>query len=274
MGRAPPDLIFFMLIRTSRRAPPARTAGLAKALSFFSMEPPSAASAGDGEWAARRRAVLRDAIAVGVSTGAYGLSFGAVSSAAGLSLAQTAALSLLMFTGASQFALVGVLAGGGGALAAAATATLLGARNAFYGLRLTSLLGVTGPKRLLAAHLVIDESTAMAVMRDDERAGRLAFWATGTSVFVLWNLATLAGAAGARALADPAVLGLDAAAPAAFLALLAPRLRDRSTWLPSAAAAGLALLLTPVLPTGVPILAAALLVVLIGARPARRGDRP
>lgn len=234
------------------------------------MDGTPAAVADDGQWERRRRGVVRDALAVGFSTGAYGLSFGAVAATAGLSLPQASALSLLMFTGASQFALVGVLAGGGAPLAAAATATLLGARNAFYGLRLATVLDVRGPRRWLAAHLVIDESSAMATLRDDARESRLAFWATGVAVFVLWNLATLAGAAGAGRLADPAVLGLDAAAPAAFLALLAPRLRDRRTWAPTAAAAAVALALTPLVPAGLPILAAALLVVAVAARRPRR----
>ncbi len=141
---------------------------------------------------------MRDAVAVGTATGAYGLSFGALATAAGLSVWQTCALSVLMFTGASQFALIGVLGAGGGPLAAVATATLLGSRNAFYGLRLTAILHLQGPARPLAAHLVIDESSAMAVLRTDSRSARLAFWATGASVFTLWNLATLIGGLGAR----------------------------------------------------------------------------
>lgn len=215
-------------------------------------------------WTAQRRTVLRDALAVGVATGAYGLSFGAIATAAGLSVPQAVASSLLMFTGASQFALVGVLGAGGGPLAAAATATLLGSRNAFYGLRLADILRVSGPRRLLAAQLVIDESSAMAVLREDRRSARLAFWATGWSVFALWNLATLIGAVGARAFDDPRDLGLDAAAPAAFVALLAPRLRDRGAWTFSAVAAILAVILTPVLPAGVPLLAVATLTLFAG----------
>ncbi len=218
--------------------------------------------------AAERRAVLRDALGVGLATGAYGLSFGATAVAAGLSPAQAAALSLLMFTGASQFALVGVLASGGGAPVAAATAALLGARNALYGLRLAPLLRVRGARRLAAAQLVIDESAAMAVAREDDGQARLAFWATGLSVYVLWNLATLAGALGAGAIADPRTLGLDAAAPAAFLALLAPQLRQAGAVPAALAGATIALVLLPVAPAGVPVLVAALGVVagLIGRR--------
>ena len=226
-----------------------------------------------GAWAAQRRAVLRDALAVGAATGAYGLSFGAVATAAGLSVAQASVLSLLMFTGASQFALVGVLGAGGGPLPAAAAATLLGVRNAFYGLRLATLLQLRGVRRLLAAQLAIDESSAMAVTRDDQRSARLAFWATGWSVFALWNAATVLGALGARALDDPQVLGLDAAAPAAFLALLAPRLRTRGAWALAAGAAALALALTPVAPLGVPILAVAAATVLLVLRTPHEGRR-
>jgi predicted branched-subunit amino acid permease len=202
---------------------------------------------------------------VGVATGAYGLSFGAIGAAAGLSVAQVSATSVLMFTGASQFALVGVLAAGGAALPAVVSAVLLGARNTLYGLRLAGVLRLRGARRLVGAHLVIDESTAMTLAHDDDpRARRLAFWATGLAVFVLWNLATLAGALAGQALGDPADLGLDAAVPAAFLALLWPRLTDRTTRGVAVAAALVALLLVPVTPAGVPVMAAALVALAAG----------
>ncbi len=222
------------------------------------------------DWTATRAAIIRDALGIGIATGAYALSFGAISTAAGLSIAQTCALSALMFSGASQFALVGVLASGGGAATAAATAALLGSRNALYGLRLGGLLRVRGPRRLVAAHLVIDESTAMAVAREDERAGRLGFWSTGLSVLVLWNLGTLLGAVGAQALDDPRVLGLDAAVPAAFLALLAPRLRSRQPWAIALGAAAVALVAAPFVPVGVPVLLAAVAAAVLTLRPGGR----
>jgi predicted branched-subunit amino acid permease len=202
-----------------------------------------------------RRQVLRDALGIGVATGLYALSFGAVSVAAGLSVLQTCALSLLMFSGASQYAFVALASNG---VAAAATAALLGARNALYGLRLSGMLGVHGPRRIVAAQLVIDESTAMALGREPEGEpiSRLAFWATGASIYVLWNSLTLVGAVAAGALPDPRKFGLDAVAPAAFLALLAPRLRGRDP-LGIAAAVVIALVLTPFVPAGVPVLAAA-----------------
>ncbi len=229
-------------------------------------------------WRATRAAVLRNAAGIGVATGAYALSFGAVATTAGLSVLQTCVLSLAMFTGASQYALVGVLGSGGGSLTAAATAVLLGTRNAFYGLRLASLLGVRGPRKLVAAQLVIDESTAMSLTHHSDRANRLGFWATGISVYVLWNLGTLIGAVGAHALSNPRAVGLDAAAPAAFLALLAPRVRTRSSLLIAVVAAAIAMASVPFLPVGGPVLIAALVAIVAGgvsSRPdAPRPDEP
>jgi predicted branched-subunit amino acid permease len=212
-----------------------------------------------GSWTDVRGPIGRTAISVGVASGAYGVSVGALGVAAGLSVAQTCALSVLMFTGGSQFALVGAL-GGGSQLSGALSAVLLGARNGVYGVRLAPLLRVRGARRLLAAHLVIDESTAVALGGEvhGERAGRLGFWATGLSVFVLWNAATLLGALAGSAVGDPRDFGLDAAAPAAFMAMLAPRLRDRPTWTIALVAALVAVAVVPLVPAGVPVLVAAL----------------
>lgn len=222
-------------------------------------------------WRSPHAPVVRNAAGIALATGAYALSFGAVASASGLSTLQTCVLSLAMFSGASQFATVAVLGSGGGALAAAATAVLLGSRNALYGLRLASLLQVAGLRKLLAAQLVIDESTAMSLGRDDDHLNRLGFWATGIGVFVLWNLGTLVGAVGAHALADPRAIGLDAAAPAAFLALLAPRVRARLSFAVAAGATAVALASVPFLPAGGPVLLAALVAIVAGAASARRG---
>ena len=223
----------------------------------------------ESSWPATRTGVLRDAIGVGLATGAYGLSFGAISSAAGLSVLQTCVLSLVMFTGGSQFAMAGVIGGGGAAMTGAATAIMLGVRNAFYAVRLAGILDVHGWRRPAAAQLVIDESTAMAVAQSTTRASRLAFWATGASVYILWNLATLIGALSAHALSNPRVLGLDAAAPAAFLALMSPRLRAREPWIVALSAAAVALISVPFVPTGVPVLFAAGVAVVAGVRPSR-----
>jgi predicted branched-subunit amino acid permease len=181
----------------------------------------------DGGTGRARRGVLRDALAVGAAVAVFGLAYGAAATTAGLSWPQASALSLLTFTGASQFALVSVLGAGGSAVAAVAVAVFLGLRNGLYGLRVARLLPAGRLRRALAAHLVIDETMAMAAARDDPDLARFAFWATGISVFVQWNLATVAGALGAVALGDPRLIGFDAVFPAAFLALLAPLLRDR-----------------------------------------------
>lgn len=172
-----------------------------------------------------------------------------------------------MFTGASQFALVGVVGAGGSVWAGAATAALLGTRNALYGVRLSSLLGGRGWKRVLAAHFVIDETTAMAIARDSATASRFAFWATGVALFTLWNLGTLIGAVATHALPNPKVLGLDAAPPAAFLALLAPRLRAREPMAIAVLAAVVTLVFLPFVPAGIPLLIVAAVVVLMGLRP-------
>ena len=218
-----------------------------------------------------RAAVRRDGLGIGLVTGAYGLSFGALGVAAGLSVLQTSALSLLMFTGASQFAFVGVLAAGGLPVAGLATALLLGVRNGLYGLHLGPLLRRRGWRRAAAAHLVIDESAAMALGRRTPDLGRRGFWTAGLSVFVGWNLATVIGALGAQALSRPEVLGLDVVAPAAFAALLAPRMRSRESWLVAGAAVLLALGSTPFVPAGVPVLLAALPAVARALRPVPSG---
>ena len=213
-----------------------------------------------------RREIVRDAVGIGVATGAYGLSFGALSVAAGLDVAQTSALSLLMFTGASQFALIGVLGAGGAWVAAAGSAILLGTRNALYGLRMAPLLDLSGGRRVAGSHLVIDESTAMGIAHEEGGHGALGFFATGLSVFVFWNLGTVLGALGARVIPSPESLGLDAAVPAAFIALLAPRLRAGEPLAIAGLGAAVALALTPVLPIGVPIIASALVAIVAGLR--------
>lgn len=217
----------------------------------------------------RRREVLRQCLSVSVATGAYGISFGALSVAAGLDIWQTMALSALLFSGASQFAVVGILAAGGSGGAAVATSTLLGVRNGLYGLQISRLLGVGGLRRMAAAQLTIDESTAVAVAQPERSAQRLGFWVTGVTVFALWNLSTLVGAVVGDALGDPKQFGLDAAAPAAFCALLWPRLKSSDARAVAAVAAVIALGVAPHAPAGIPVLVAAVAVVVVGLLPPR-----
>jgi predicted branched-subunit amino acid permease len=214
-----------------------------------------------------RGSVVRDSLGVGLAVGTYGVAFGAASVAAGLSVLQTALLSLLAFTGGTQFAVVGVVSGGGSLGAALGSGLLLGARNTLYAMRLAPLLRAAGARRLLAAQGTIDETTAMALGQPDPALSRLAFWMTFLGVYTFWNIATLLGAFGAQALGDPRRFGLDAVIPAAFLALLAPRLRaGRVERRVAAGAAVIALALIPFTPPGVPVLASCSAVLLAGVK--------
>jgi 4-azaleucine resistance transporter AzlC len=222
----------------------------------------AAAESGTSE----RSAILRAAISIGVYAAALGMSFGAVSVGSGLTVPQTMVLSLVLFSGASQFAFVGVVAAGGSPFAAIPTALLLGVRNAFYGVPLSRILQPIGVARLWTAHFVIDETTAMAVSQSTPQARRYAFWATGVILFTLWQLGSLAGGLLGTAI-DQTAFGLDAAAPAVFLALLWPALsRRRARWVAMAGAA-VALALIPLAPAGVPVVAAAGVAVVAGLLP-------
>ena len=215
----------------------------------------------------RRSTVTRNAIGVGLATGLYGISFGALAVTSGFSFAQAQVLSLGLFSGASQFAVVGIMGAGGGALAAIATSSLLGIRNGLYALSLARVLKLSGIKKVFASHITIDESTAMSVANvDDEELSRWAFWATGISVFVFWNIATAIGAIGASLITDPKSFGLDAAVGAAFLALLWPRLINKQIRYIALSSALLAIILIPVVRPGIPVLASVLIAVIIGLR--------
>jgi 4-azaleucine resistance transporter AzlC len=211
---------------------------------------------------------------LGLAVGAFGISFGVLATSGGLSTAQACAMSLLVFTGASQFAAVAVVDAGGSTAAALGSALLLAARNGAYGLSLADVVRGRLATRLLAAQLVIDESTAMATAQRDPADQRRGFWVAGASVFVFWNLGTLLGALGGDAIGDPQRYGLDAAFPAGFVALVVPHLRSLDGRLAAAMGVALALVLVPVAPEGVPVLAASLAVLLgLRARPATGGER-
>jgi len=203
-----------------------------------------------------------------LTVGAYGVAFGAASVAAGFSVLQTCLFSLLTFTGASQFAAVGVVASGGTPVSAIAAATLLGTRNALYGIQMAPLVRVRGLRRVVASHLTIDESTGVALSQAPRGtdAMRLGFWLTGVGVFTFWNLFTLLGALGAKALGTPAAWGLDAAVPAAFLGLLWPRLENTFLRVVAVTSMAFALLVTPWLPAGLPIIMTTVVAVVVGWR--------
>jgi 4-azaleucine resistance transporter AzlC len=205
------------------------------------------------------REVRRNATVLGAAVGVFGLSFGVLATTAGLSVPQACAMSLLVFTGASQFAAVGVVATGGSLAYALGSALLLAARNAAYGVAMApTFAGASLRRRVVAAQLVIDESTAMATAQEGRRAREEAFWLTGVAVFVFWNTGTLLGAVAGDAIGNPEVWGLDAAFPAGYLALAMPHLRTRQGRVAAACGVAIALVLVPLAPAGVPIVAAAL----------------
>lgn len=210
------------------------------------------------------RSVITDSLGVGVATGVYGVSFGVISTTSGLSLLQTCVLSLFVFTGASQFAFIGIIASGGNPITGAFTSILLGSRNTFYGLSLAKKLGFSPARRIASAHLVIDESTAMAVTRENQHQARLGFYWTGLSIFILWNIFTLLGALAGEQIGDPRTYGLDAAVGAAFLALLWPRLTSWHARIVALFAAAVALGAIPISPAGMPIIIGGAAAVLLG----------
>jgi predicted branched-subunit amino acid permease len=213
------------------------------------------------------RAALRSALAVGLATAVYGVSFGALAVLSGLDVWQTCFLSLVMFTGGSQFALIGVLASGGLAAGPSAitSAALLGTRNVFYSIRMAPIIGPGFFTRAAAAQLTIDESVAVSTAQPTLGAQRVGFWATGIAIYLGWNLTTLVGALIGDLIGDVSAYGLDAAAAAAFLGLLWPRLKERQTQAVAIGAAVVAALLIPVLTPGLPVLVAAVVAVVVGA---------
>ncbi len=211
------------------------------------------------------RPVITASVTLGFAVGVFAISFGVGAVSAGASVAQTCVMSLLVFTGASQFSAVSVIGAGGSTASALGGALLLAARNGVYGLTMAPRLPGSLRKRLLAAHLTLDESTAMSAAQTDPVAQRTAFWITGFSVYLFWNLGTLAGALAGTAI-DPKTFGLDAAFPAAYVAMVWPLLRDGRGNVAAACGAAICLALIPFVPVGIPILCAAL-AVLVGVRP-------
>ena len=223
----------------------------------------------DGAPVSSQARAARDGVVLGLTVGTSGLAFGAAAVTSGLTVAQACVLSLLAYTGASQFALAGAVAGGGSLIAGVAGAVLLGSRNGLYGLRLAGLLRARGLRRILAAHGITDESTAVALAQLTPAAARAGFRGTFTSLYLTWNLATLAGALGAGRLGSSASFGLDVVGPAAFLALLWPRLREGRTERGVAlAGAIIALGTTPFCPPGLPVVLAATAALGAALRPA------
>ncbi len=217
----------------------------------------------------RVRPVVTTSVTLGFAVGVFAILFGVGAVGAGASTAQACAMSLLVFTGASQLSAVAVIAGGGSFGSALGGALVLAARNAVFGLTMSRRLTGRLPIRLIAAQLTIDESTAMATAQQDPELQRVAFWITGISVYVFWNLGTLVGALAGNAI-DPKRFGLDAAIPSAFVAVLWPHLSTRRGRQAMAVGAALCVVSIPFVPIGVPVLLSSLAILV--ALPAPRAD--
>ncbi|HLU33903.1 MAG TPA: AzlC family ABC transporter permease [Natronosporangium sp.] len=222
-------------------------------------------------WRTIDRGLLRDAAAIGVAIFAIGVSFGAIAAAAGLPTWAVVAMSVLVFAGGAQFLAVGLVAAGS-PVGAVVGGLLLNARHLPFGFTVAEVVGSRWPARLLGSHLMVDEAVAFALAQPSPQRRRTAYWLAGATVFVVWNVGTGVGIA-LGAAADPAVLGLDAAFPAGLLALLAPSLGDPAARRVAVVGAGVALLTTPVLPAGVPVLLALSGLVVAGRVRSRPGGR-
>jgi 4-azaleucine resistance transporter AzlC len=202
----------------------------------------------------RYRDGVRAALPLAVAVGAFGISFGLLARSAGIGPVAAVVMSATTFAGSAQFAAASILDSGGAVAAAIGAAVLLNARYAPIGVSVSPVLGGPLWRRFLLAQLVVDESWAIA-----NRGGRFdrgLLIGAGSVLYVGWVLTTALGAVGAQALGDPTALGLDAAFPALFLALLWPQLRSDRAVAAAVVAATIALVLTPFVPPGLPILAA------------------
>lgn len=217
------------------------------------------------------RGLLRDVAAIGAAMFAIGVSFGAIAAAAGLPTWAVIAMSVLVFAGGSQFLAVGLVAAGS-PVGAVVGGLLLNARHLPFGFTVAEIVGSHWPARLLGSHLMVDEAVAFALAQSSPQRRRTAYWLAGAAVFVGWNVGTGLGLVLGTA-AEPVALGLDAAFPAALLALLLPSLRDPAARRVAAVGVGVALLTTPVLPAGAPVLLALSGLVVAGRARGRRGGR-
>lgn len=197
---------------------------------------------------------LRDALALAAAVAVVGASFGALAGTAGVPFILMIALSVVVFAGASQFLVVAVVAAGGNVFAAVAAGLLMNARHVPFGLAIGGNIGDSWPARLFGAHLLIDESVAFSRARGSGPRARAAYWTCGILLFVFWNTGAIVGRLAGSAIPDPAAFGVDAAFPAALLAMLLPAMGRADARRVGLAAAAVALAATPFLPAGVPVI--------------------
>ncbi|HEY7274532.1 MAG TPA: AzlC family ABC transporter permease [Trebonia sp.] len=221
-------------------------------------------------WRTASPALWRDVGLVCVADGIVGVSFGATAIGGGLPWWVPVALSLLVFAGGAQIAAVGVVLAGGSPLAAVLAGAVLNTRLFPYGFAVADVVrpagrtGASGARgavrrwlvRLLGTQVITDESVAFALRHSDPARRRSAFWACGVGLFVIWNLSVLLGVALGSAVRNTDAFGLDATFPAVMLALALPTLTSKPTRVAAGTGAVIAVALTPVLPAGLPLLAA------------------
>jgi 4-azaleucine resistance transporter AzlC len=214
------------------------------------------------------RGVLRDIALTCLAVLFIGLSYGAIAVASGFPFWVPAVQSVLVLAGASEFLFIGIVAAGGSPIAAALAGLLVNARHLPYGLALPDITGppgVTGRgwRRLAGTHLMNDESVVFALAQDDLPRQRAAYWACGLGVLICWPGGAILGALIGSAVHDTNAFGLDAMFPAVILALIVPELRERMTLRAALAGAAIALIATPFLPAGLPVLLALAAVLLL-----------
>ncbi len=221
------------------------------------MEAPTATeSAGTALPRARYRDGARAAAPLALVVGIFGVSWGVLAGDAGIGPLAALLMSGTTFAGSAQFAAISILADGGGIAAAVTAAVLLNARYGPIGLSIAPVLRGNAAMRLLQSQLVVDESWAVA-NQGGGRFDRHLLIGAGAALYAAWVMGTALGALGGDLLGEPETLGLDAAFPALFVALLAPQLRDRRALAVACAGAAIALALVPFARPGAPVIAAA-----------------
>ncbi|MDL9938271.1 AzlC family ABC transporter permease [Gordonia sp. ABSL1-1] len=206
-------------------------------------------------WQTLDGATLRALAIMSASVLVIGLSYGVVAHSAGLDWWQIVGIATLVLAGSSEFVFVGILAAGGSPIVGALAGVLVNTRNFGYGLAVGKHLR-RGPAMLVSAHLINDETAAVTTAEADPRRARAAFLLCGVGVLLAWPTGAALGALLGGLVADPAVLGLDAAFPALLAALAIPALRDRRTGAAALIGGVLAVALTPFLPAGLPVVGA------------------
>ena len=199
------------------------------------------------------RGVIKAIVLVCLADGIVGLSYGSLAAAQGFPLWVPIALSTLVLAGASEFLFIGIVAGGGSPLTAAAAGLLVNARHLPFGIAVKDLVG-QGGRSLLGCHIMNDESVVFGISQPALQQRRVAYWLCGLGIFAVWPLTVIGGALIGRFIPDVSAIGLDAVFPAILIALIFPALRKRRTRIPALAGTALSVAVTPFVPAGMPVL--------------------